>query len=1395
MSSPVIKPESLVKTQLEKWKKHLIDFSRRNQLLFFKPKSSSTIILLEKPLEIFQKLVLDAKTLSFQAKIDTFNTSDFGDEIAPDFEEPGMDFADFGDFSDTAPLPVLNDNLDLSSSLLTNKDSRELDQSLSKLKTRSQASLQEQGVNILYLSLFFLEWFPDEDLANSPLLLIPVSLERKGLSGSFKVSLIDDEIRINPTLIYKLERDFGISSQSISELEEKLSYIESQEDLSLLITQFSTLLKKDHPRWDIVEEASLSLFSFAKLSLYKDIEENEELIINHPIIRQISGEILEDSEINKNIDLKYLINADEIDIKIDPSNSRQILEADSSQEEAIYSARAGASFVIQGPPGTGKSQTISNIIAEALANNKKILFVSEKKSALDVVVNRLKKSKLDKFCLELHNSQQKKSDIIDGLRTTIEDIKNLANSSPKEDYIDSLVQVKSQIQKSIDELHKLRRPINLSLYEIYGKLACIESELKDHHRNLEFTIPTIEAIDIKRLSEIDYLFKKIAVFAYIINNYDNFIWKNANIQNLSFDVENQIKSNFIEFKNIVSKLSSCANPISERFFNRKVNSLSEFKWLAQASELAINSPFPKKDWFNTRNLEEVQSLTISAKIEHEEYKSSKQKILSRYSEGFLELNHQELLAKFTQKFTGIFKFINVDYWRTVNQIKKTALLNETRSLQVIINDLQQAVMLDKQASELNKEGTELTLVLGDFYKELDTDWNETITAIRWVQKVMAKFNSEVLPSALVDVISDVHAGEEFEHFKKQAKDLLSAYDLIKYHLNFYYSVFPHPNVDVENISFDHLMKHLDDLVANIIQIEDWIEFKAVERSAADLGMSQMLQALINSPITDLNEVVIKNIFCRRFYQLWIDKIELENLDFRKFSGSSQQLLIDKFNELDQKILLRNNQETAHSLALNWMEYSSNITNRSGMQFLNQEINKKKKHKPIRLMIQEIPNLLQTLKPCWMMSPLSVSQLVEANKKTNQANQVKFDLVIFDEASQIRTEDAICAIYRADQLILAGDSNQLPPTNFFNYISDDDDYENNNFESVLDECSVFLKSHTLNWHYRSRHEDLIKFSNANIYDGQLITFPSAIARSKDYGVDFEFIPEGNYERGSRFNRKEAQRVAEAILEHYSSNPTKSLGVIAFSEAQQFAIERELAKILRSSADQNHEFLDEEKSDSLFIKNLENVQGDERDYIFFSIGYAYDKKGTLSHNFGPLNREGGHRRLNVAVTRARNKLKVFSSIHSSDIDLNRTNAQGAILLKKYLAFAESSSGTSLDADELDKVDNNLPENIVQKALVEESIAKALESRGYQVQKFLGSSDYRIDLAVRNPKNPDEFILAIETDGEMYRSAKTTRDRERLRREVLESLGWKVHRIWARDWIRNYQEELEKVIKLIN
>lgn len=1393
-----------IKLQLDRWKKSLIDFSKRNQLLFFKPRPTLTVNFEDNAGEIFKKLILESKNLSLIEKIQAFNTDDFGTiPMDEDELEPGMSFEDL------APEPVVDQisSTDLENALQTDKDRKSLDQSLAKLKTRSTASLQEQGVNILYFALYFLNWNDSistedsESFYKSPLLLVPAHISRKGLNGDFTVSAIEDEIRINPTLAYKLSRDYGLD---LYKFEDELNNCEDLEEFQELIEKIRSYVSKDNQKWHIDEEAAISLFSFAKLSLYKDLEVNEDKIINHHVIRQISGEILSDRELKQNLDLKYLVKANEIDIKLDPHKSNQILDADSSQEEAIYAAKAGASFVIQGPPGTGKSQTIANIIAESLAQNKKVLFVSEKKAALEVVINRLKASNLDKYCLELHNSQKKKSEVIDSLRTSLEDIKNLAMENPREDFVEDINKVKADITKGIDELHKLRKPINMSLYELYGELARLNLEHSDS--KIDFTIGNIEKINLEKLSEFDYFFRQLAAQERIITGYDSFIWRNANVSNLSFELENDIKSNLIEFKSIVARLAEYANPISQKYFARTTHNLSEFKWLAEASKLAVNSPFPKKDWFDGGVLQNVQALTIHAKIEHEEFKTDKGELLSRYSENFLELDHTELLTKFTQKFTGIFRFLNIDYWQSMGQIKKHALLNESRDLNTIINDLQIAAELDRKNQELNKEGAELSMVLGDFYNDFDTDWEETITAIKWVQKVMGKFNSQNLPEPLMNIISEDNNDDDFDSFEKQTEDLLKAYELVKFHLNFYSNIFPKPNVNLESLSFEELNDHLEDLISNITDIEDWIEFKTLQSQAKELGLGQFLSSLVEAQFAKLDADQIKAIFHKKLYQSWVDKVEIENPVMRKFSGKTQELLVEKFNNIDKALVEKSNNQIARKLGMNWIEYAANPVSKSDMQVLNHEINKKKKHKPMRVLIKEVPDLLQTAKPCWMMSPLSVSQLIESDN-----SNVEFDLVIFDEASQIRTEDAICSIYRAKQLILAGDSNQLPPTNFFNYINEDDDYENSSFESVLDECAVFLDSKTLNWHYRSRHEDLIKFSNYYIYDNQLITFPSPVAKSTNFGVDFEMVEGGYYEKGSRFNRKEAQRVAEAILEHYSNNPETSLGVIAFSEAQQFAIERELGKAMRadmSLQEKMQKHMDEEMTNSLFIKNLENVQGDERDVIFFSIGYARDKKGSLSHNFGPLNREGGHRRLNVAVTRARNRLKVFSSITSADIDLSRTSAQGATLLKKYLAFAETCTGVlAKDDDEnevtdlvtesqlllLQQEDNN-PYSNKEYVGIEESIARSLESEGYVVERFLGSSDYKIDIAVRSRKNPDNYILAIETDGKIYRNAKTCRDRERLRKQVLKSLGWNTHKVWARDWIRTPDEEFMKLTNML-
>lgn len=1362
------------KKQLEKWKNSLIDFSKRNQLLFFRPKSSLSIELKDPVEDIFRKIHLEGRSLGLLE--DNHSNNDFYSSYSDyeDYQTESLDSDEEFSLNDLLPSEIETQNIDFANVVLTNKDLKSLNQSLSKLKSRSKASLQEQGVNIFYLALYFLTWQIEEEEAKSPLILLPVNIERKGLSGDYKINSIEEEIRINPTLAYKLYRDYQID---FSEIEEKLTNIESVEEFLLIKEEISKILEPAlKNKFEITNESTISLFSFAKLSLYKDIELNEEKILQHPVIRQIAGEEMKKSEAQA---------------VIDPNKAMQILSADSSQEEAIYAAKMGASFVLQGPPGTGKSQTIANIISESLAQNKKILFVSEKKAALDVVYKRLEASKLNNFCLELHGSGIKKSDIILGLKKSLEEIKSLALESKKELYIENISKLEYEIEKRIEAIHKIREPIKLSLFDLYSELSLIRSNLKDTQR-LSFVIKNLESFDLEKLSSLDFFFKELELKEEILNHYPDYLWKGANVEKISFEFENEIKSNFIEFKNLLSKIKTYASPISLKYFNKEVNNIAEFRWIADASKLALESPFPNKDWFQKNTLEEVKQISLNKKIEHEEFSLIQNRILSKYKEGFLSLDHLDLISKFTDDYRGIFKFLNISYWKDSGLIKKLSLFNKITNIKDLVADLEEAALIDQKKKELAKDDAELSLVLGDFYKSFNTDWNETLTAIRWVRKILDKFElsseNASLPSTLISVISESKTDEDFEEFKSLSQNLLKAYELLNFHIKFYKSIFPNPNLQIENLNFNDLETHLNRLINEIHKLEDWAGFKMLQNKAEKLKISSFVNALVeNSSKEKNNSLLLKERFLEKFYESWIDKIEIENPEIRSFNGEKQSLLIDRFNEMDKKLSEKTIQELAKKLALNWIEYASNPINQEALQILNQEINKKKRHKAIRKLIQEIPYLMQTLKPCWMMSPLSVSQLIDSKRLEDLA----FDLVIFDEASQIRTEDAISSIYRGRQFILAGDSQQLPPTNFFNYISDNEENENddeNSFESVLDECAVFLDCKNLRWHYRSRHESLIKFSNQEFYDSSLISFPSAIECSLNLGIHFELIENAFYEKGSRSNKVEAIKISEAIVDHLESNPNKSLGVIAFSESQQMMIERELAKLLRKKPYLERHFVEEGDKENCFIKNLENVQGDERDVIFFSIGYAKDKSGNLSHNFGPLNKQGGHRRLNVAITRAREKIKIFSSISSADIDPQRSSALGLMLLKKYLSYAQTGE---LEINGSRKFINASKKS---NSLIL-SIEKKLTEAGYKFKKNIGSSEYKIDLAIYSPQNDSNFILALEVDGENYVSAKSTRDRERLRREVLESLGWKVHRIYARDWVKNMDLEFEKLLSVLN
>ncbi|MHC6181043.1 AAA domain-containing protein [Clostridium sp. JNZ X4-2] len=434
----------------------------------------------------------------------------------------------------------------------------------------------------------------------------------------------------------------------------------------------------------------------------------------------------------------------------------------------------------------------------------------------------------------------------------------------------------------------------------------------------------------------------------------------------------------------------------------------------------------------------------------------------------------------------------------------------------------------------------------------------------------------------------------------------------------------------------------------------------------------------------------------------------------------------------------------------------------------------------------------SLKPCLMMSPLSVSLFL-------QGDSYNFDIVIFDEASQVCTEDAIGAIIRGKQVVIAGDSKQLPPTNFFSSITSDSDFDSfededesyediDGYESILDEAVTVLPERSLKWHYRSRHEHLIAFSNAKIYNNNLITFPSSVDKMPDNGVEYVYVENGVYDRGGKKNNIiEAKKVAELVFKHIKNHPNRSLGVVTFSESQQQAVET-IIRQMRINNQEYENFFNEEKEEAFFVKNLENVQGDERDTIIFSIGYAKDSNGLMYMNFGPLSKSGGYRRLNVAITRAKYNIKLVGSIRPTDINIDKTNSKGVKMLRSYIEFA-------INGMKALEQENICPNSVEVESPFEEAVYDFLVEKGFLVSTQVGCSEYRIDIAIRHPQLAGRFVLGIECDGATYHSARTARERDRLRQSILEDMGWKIYRIWSTDWIKDPVTEGAKLVEIVN
>ncbi|HJJ31717.1 MAG TPA: DUF3320 domain-containing protein, partial [Methanocorpusculum sp.] len=582
--------------------------------------------------------------------------------------------------------------------------------------------------------------------------------------------------------------------------------------------------------------------------------------------------------------------------------------------------------------------------------------------------------------------------------------------------------------------------------------------------------------------------------------------------------------------------------------------------------------------------------------------------------------------------------------------------------------------------------------------------------------------------------------------------------------------------------FSELENTAEHWVSDIERLEAWSRFLTYITLAENTAAADSAQLTLSGKLAA--DAIIPS-----FIVGYIDSLLNETYQthprLAQFAQTPHEQKIETFKSLDRKIIKENAKELTRTLSERMPELFAGASRESEMGILAGEFNRKRGHMAIRTLMTKAGGLIQKIKPCFMMSPLSAAQYLDPRSVT-------FDIIIFDEASQVKPEDALGALMRGRQLVVMGDSRQLPPTSFFdsvggNEITDDDECsgaaEITDMESLLHACKQVYPVRRLTWHYRSRHESLIAVSNAEFYDGSLFVFPSPKHETDDLGLSFVHMKDAVYDRGNTgVNRTEAKAVAAAVIEYYRRFPDKTLGVATFSSRQQEVIRREVDLLLRDNSEVE-KWMHSDNGEDFFVKNLETVQGDERDTILISIGYGFDEEHKLSRNFGPLNQAGGERRLNVLITRARERCVVFSNFRGYDLPITPDTPRGVAALASFLIYAETRNSTVLSDVEKDAAESDR---------FAETVARMLSDSGYTVARNVGCAGFRVDIAVSHPSDPGVFMAGIMCDGKNYWSAEDARDRDRLRTQILEGLGWKLIRIWAPEWFCAPNECEQKLLQ---
>lgn len=585
---------------------------------------------------------------------------------------------------------------------------------------------------------------------------------------------------------------------------------------------------------------------------------------------------------------------------------------------------------------------------------------------------------------------------------------------------------------------------------------------------------------------------------------------------------------------------------------------------------------------------------------------------------------------------------------------------------------------------------------------------------------------------------------------------------------------------------DAVTVKLDQLDSMRESFNKWCEVLNSYAEIKDLGLDNLVTSFANT----LHPQVPFSDYVPLYHYLVHHALSHEVLRQNKVLGSFTRITHENirasFKEIDLELQKLNARRLARDISRRPIPEGSSgksVKDFTNLHLIRREITKQKAHIPIRQIVNRAYDALVAMKPCFMMGPLSVAQYIPPHHE-------KFDILIMDEASQVKPEDAIGVLARAKQVVVVGDSNQLPPTGFFDTLGGDNDSDEEttieNSESILDVCKpLFQPIRRLRWHYRSQHQSLISFSNSHFYDNDLIIFPSPTAHSDTAGVKHVHVADGIYT--SQSNPIEAKRVVAEVMQMIEQRPDLSYGLVTLNAKQKMVIEDEIERVRKDNpVFDNYVSESEHTDEGFFVKNLENVQGDERDVIFISTTFGMDEEGTFRQHFGPINGKDGWRRLNVLFTRAKQHVRIFSSFLPDRIKVDDTRDQrGLRALKDYLNYAITG------VDNHSYLTGQEPDSDFERA-----VGSYLKNKGYDVVYQLGVAGYRIDMVVRHPQCPTDYVIAIECDGATYHSARSARDRDRLREDNLRKLGWThIHRIWSSDWFKRREKEEERLLDAVN